>query len=110
MTTRNNMADDEIPQRRLFTIGEAANIIGSKPHILRYWEKEIQSLGKVQRRNNRRYYSREQLLIFRQINNMLISGMTLAGVNQRLLKTKKTSNAENNEWLRQELEKVLSLL
>ena len=73
----------EVPERRRFTIGQAATLARSKPHILRYWEKEIAPLAKVERRNGRRYYSREQVLMLQQIGRMLEGGATLAGVARR---------------------------
>jgi len=44
----------EIPNKRYFTIGEVSNITHIKTHILRYWEKEFNTLEPTKRRGNRR--------------------------------------------------------
>ena len=31
----------QIPAKRYFTIGEVSELCGVKPHVLRYWEREI---------------------------------------------------------------------
>lgn len=97
-----------VPERRLFAIGEAARLARSKPHILRYWEKEIPALAKISRRNGRRYYSREQVLLLQQIAAMLDGGSTLAGAGMRL--NGKTPPSFSPARLRRELEKVLEIL
>ena len=101
-----------VPPRRFFTIGQAAELACSKPHILRYWEKEVSPLSKVIRRNGRRYYSREQVLMLRKISRMLERGMTLSGVESRLREEKKAPVTGDGEtsWVRRELEDILSIL
>ena len=101
-----------VPDRRFFTIGQAAELARSKPHILRYWEKEVSPLSKVIRRNGRRYYTREQVLMLRKISRMLERGMTLSGVESRLREEKKAPIVAVGQtaWIRRELEKILSTL
>ncbi len=94
-----------VPERRLFTIGEAARLARSSPHILRYWEKEMPL--KIGRRNGRRYYSREQVLVLRRVSRMLAGGVTLRGAGRQLRETPRDAP---DEWLRRELEKVLTFL
>ena len=73
---------------KLITITELSkklNLIDestSKPqnHILRYWEKEFKQI-KPKKINNRRYYSLEQVELFKMIKFLLRNkGMTIAGV------------------------------
>lgn len=105
MTATRDREYPAVPDRRYFTIGEAARLAHSSPHILRYWEREIPL--KIDRRNGRRYYSRDQILTLRRISRMLDAGATLRGVGLQL--QKKTQNAPDL-WLRRELEKILSIL
>ena len=98
-----------VPERRRFTIGEAARLANRPPHILRYWEKEVLPLANVERRNGRRYYSREQVLMMQQVSRMLHSGVTLAGINNQIC-NKKSHNQLSAVWVRRELEKILSIL
>ena len=60
-----------IPAKRYFTIGEVAELCGVKPHVLRYWEQEFTQLTPMKRRGNRRYYQHHEVLMVRQIRNLL---------------------------------------
>ena len=74
-----------IPAKRYFTIGEVSELCGVKPHVLRYWETEFESLSPVKRRGNRRYYQRHDVLMIRQIRGLLYEeGYTISGARQRL--------------------------
>ena len=74
-----------IPNKRYFTIGEASELCGVKPHVLRYWEQEFGQLADIKRRGNRRYYQRHDLIIIRQIRALLHDqGFTIGGARLRL--------------------------
>ncbi|PIE25467.1 MAG: MerR family transcriptional regulator [Neptuniibacter caesariensis] len=73
-----------IPSKRYFTIGEVAKLCDVKAHVLRYWEKEFSQISPV-KRNNRRYYQRQDVIFIRQIKNLLHDqGYTLGGAKQYL--------------------------
>ena len=65
------------PQRKFFSeerlyyaIGEAAAIVGVKPYVLRFWEREFPSVKPQKSRANRRLYRRadvERLLAIRHL-------------------------------------------
>src|ERR1700749_4334510 len=74
-----------IPAKRYFTIGEVSELCDVKPHVLRYWETEFESLAPVKRRGNRRYYQRHDALMTRQIGGVLNEeGYPIPGARQRL--------------------------
>ena len=60
-----------IPDKRYFTISEASKLCGVPQSKLRYWEDRFNKLLKVQRRNNRRYFTRDDLMTVRQISVLL---------------------------------------
>lgn len=105
-----------IPAKRYFTIGEVSDLCGVKPHVLRYWEAEFPGLKPIKRRGNRRYYQRQDVLLIRQIRNLLYEqGYTIGGARQCLEggETSETGNADCNDIVsevRKELEGVLELL
>ncbi|WP_409525482.1 MerR family transcriptional regulator [Nitrincola sp. MINF-07-Sa-05] len=75
---------EPIPGKRYFTIGEASKLCDLKPHVLRYWEQEFDQIKPV-KRNNRRYYQRNDLLLIRQIRGLLYEqGFTITGARQWL--------------------------
>ncbi|QJD70536.1 MerR family transcriptional regulator [Marinobacterium sp. LSUCC0821] len=73
-----------IPNKRYFTIGEASKLCDLKPHVMRYWEQEFDQIEPV-KRNNRRYYQQQDLLLIRQIRGLLYDqGLTIQGARQWL--------------------------
>ena len=79
----------EIPGKRYFTIGEVSDLCAVKSHVLRYWEQEFTTLKPVKRRGNRRYYQRQDVLLIRQIRDLLyLQGYTIQGARQQLMDPK----------------------
>jgi DNA-binding transcriptional MerR regulator len=104
-----------IPAKRYFTIGEVSELCDVKPHVLRYWETEFESLSPVKRRGNRRYYQRHDVLMIRQIRGLLYEeGYTISGARHRLEgevgKSEASISAQVIKQVRMELEEVLVLL
>ncbi|MDR3492689.1 MAG: MerR family transcriptional regulator [Gammaproteobacteria bacterium] len=74
-----------IPDKRYFTISEAAKLCSVKPHVLRYWEQEFLQLKPSKRRGNRRYYQYKDVLMIRQIRTLLYeNGFTIEGAKAQL--------------------------
>lgn len=116
-----------IPAKRYFTIGEVSELCQVKPHVLRYWEQEFPNLKPVKRRGNRRYYQRHDVMMIRQIRNLLYEqGFTIGGARQRIeIESTQVGGqvvsirgrvdpADSNEFdlaaMRAELESLLQLL
>lgn len=75
----------QIPEKIYFKIGEAAEIVGVKPHVLRYWEAEFKSLKPVKSRSNQRLYRREDIEQALLIKSLLYQqGFTVSGARLRL--------------------------
>ena len=74
-----------IPTKRYFTISEASDLCEVEAHVLRYWEQEFSQLKPLKRRGNRRYYQRHDVILIRQIKDLLYSnGYTIKGAKQKL--------------------------
>jgi DNA-binding transcriptional MerR regulator len=104
-----------IPGKRYFTIGEVSELCAVKPHVLRYWEQEVDQLNPVKRRGNRRYYQRQDVLMIRQIRALLYDqGFTIGGARLRLSSDEaKDESSQYKQLIRQmivELEDVLVVL
>jgi len=104
-----------IPGKRYFTIGEVSELCAVKPHVLRYWEQEFPQLKPVKRRGNRRYYQRHDVLMIRQIRNLLYEqGFTIGGARQKLSGEDAKDDVNQSQQiirqLRVELEEVLQIL
>ncbi len=76
---------EPIPDKLYFTIGEVGKLCEVPAHVLRYWERKVPGLSKVARRNNRRYYRREDVVKARRIRTLIYDrGMTIQGAVQAL--------------------------
>jgi DNA-binding transcriptional MerR regulator len=111
----NNKELEVIPNKRYFTIGEVGTLCDVKPHVLRYWEQEFPDLKPVKRRGNRRYYQRKDVMLIREIRDLLYGqGFTIGGAKQKLSgEDTKIDNTRSQQVIRQirtELEEVLKLL
>ncbi len=104
----------EIPNKRYFTIGEVSKITHIKTHILRYWEKEFETLEPTKRRGNRRYYTQDDILTILKINNLISSqGFTIDGAKQNLASSATKSNSEENlafSLLKKDIQKIIDVL
>lgn len=75
----------EIPDRTFFKIGEVSQLVGVKPHIIRYWESEFRNLRLTKTKSGQRLFRRrdiEILLAIRALTHDL--KFTVAGARERL--------------------------
>lgn len=64
----------------LRTIGEVAQGLGIKPHVLRYWEEQFPMLRPLTRAGGRRYYRAEDVALVGRIDRLLHQeGYTIRG-------------------------------
>lgn len=74
-----------IPDKLFFKIGEVAEILDLKTHVLRYWETEFDCLKPVKSRTNQRLYRRQDVETALLIKDLLYQqGFTIAGARHRL--------------------------
>ncbi len=102
-----------VPNKRYFTIGEVSQLCQVKDHVLRYWESKVPKL-RPQRRQGRRYYRREDVLLVRQIHGLMKhEGYTLEGAWQKLEAQPPAQESPQMQAIQQavvELEEVLHML
>ncbi len=66
-------------------ISEAADELGLKPHVLRYWETEFTQIQPIRTRSGQRLYTSEHIALLRHIQDLLhIQGMTIDGAKRIL--------------------------
>ena len=67
------------------TIGEMADALGVKTHILRYWEEQFPMLQPLKRAGKRRHYRPEDVALLHNINRLLHEeGYTIKGARKFL--------------------------
>ncbi len=62
---------EHIPSKMAFKIGEAADLVGVKQYVLRYWETEFEQLRPKKSKNNQRVYSRRDVETALMIKKLL---------------------------------------
>ena len=76
-----------LPDKMNFKIGEAARLLGIKPHILRYWEEEFALLKPRKFTNNQRLYFKKDMEILILIKSLLYNhNLSVKGVRKHLSK------------------------
>lgn len=74
-----------LPDKLFFRIGEVAEIVGVKPHVLRYWESELGCLRPMKTRGAHRQYRRRDVELAMLIKQLLQhEGYTIPGARRRL--------------------------
>lgn len=79
------MNDSPPPDRLFFKIGDVAQIVGVKPHVLRYWETEFPALRPMKTRGAHRVYRRKDVELAMLVKQLVQEeGLTIAGAKRRL--------------------------
>lgn len=72
--------DDGKAPDALRTIGEVANALKIRQHVLRYWEEQFPTLKPIKRSGGRRYYRPEDIQLVATIDRLVHQqGYTLRG-------------------------------
>jgi len=75
----------QIPDRRYFRIGEVANLLGVRPHVLRYWETEFKEIRPQKSQRNQRLYRKRDVEVLVAIRKLLYEErFTIAGARDRV--------------------------
>lgn len=71
-------------QKLYYRIGEVSQIVGVKPHVIRYWEQEFNLRPKRGAGSQRRYTKKdmERLLMIKRL--LYEEGFTIAGAKRKL--------------------------
>ncbi|MBI2178455.1 MAG: MerR family transcriptional regulator [Candidatus Tectomicrobia bacterium] len=77
--------ESQIPDKLFFKIGEVAELTGTKPHVLRYWESEFKMLRPAKGESGQRIYRRKDVELIFAIKRLLYEeNFTIAGAKKQL--------------------------
>lgn len=77
--------DDGKDAGAMRTIGEVADALGIRQHVLRYWEQQFPMLKPLKRSGGRRYYRPADVRLVETINRLVNrEGYTLRGARKAL--------------------------
>ena len=79
------MSSSDLPDKLFFKIGEVAQLVGVRPHVLRYWESEFAALKPLKTRGAHRVYRRRDVELAVLLRRLLHEeGLTVSGAKKRL--------------------------
>lgn len=79
-----------MPDKLYFKIGEAAEAVGVKPYVLRYWESEFRAIKPVKNTAQHRLYRRSDIETLCQIKQLLYTErLTIEGARKQLKEMQK---------------------
>jgi len=70
-TNKNSVTRIEIPERLYFRIGDVAELLGVRPHVLRYWESEFPIIAPQKSATGQRVYRRSDVETLVMIKHLL---------------------------------------
>lgn len=80
-----NARAPQLPDKLFFKIGDVAEIVGVKAHVLRYWESEFAALRPMKTRGAHRVYKRRDVELAVLIRRLVHDeGFTIPGAKKRL--------------------------
>lgn len=99
-----------IPDKLYFKIGEVADIVGVKPHVLRYWESEFSRFRPAKSTKNQRLYRRQDIELVLKVKDLLYNqGFTIAGAKKKL-REEPSSDVADQDKTRCQSEREKALL
>jgi DNA-binding transcriptional MerR regulator len=113
-----------LPTGRLYySISEVSDLVGVKPHVLRYWESQFKMLRPKKGRGGARMYRKRDIEVLFEIKQLLYDQrFTIAGARRRILDGSKDEKdqielpfskldrEETLRALRKDMEGLLNLL
>ncbi len=97
---QSNIDLSNIPDRLYYKIGEVSQIVGVKPHVLRYWETEFPMIKPYKKDSKQRLYRKRDLRLLLMIKKLLYEEMyTIAGAKQVLKKLKEQETGTKERQL-----------
>ena len=123
---KKNKIISKIPDKLFFKIGEVSELAGTKPHVLRYWEKEFPVLKPTKSDSGQRVYRKKDVELIMEIRRLLYEeNFTISGAKKQFkrkyTRSNKTPEKKNTKpiqnssdldmaLLKNELEVILKLL
>jgi len=81
-----------------YTIGEVSNLLGVKPHVLRYWETEFPVLRPRKSEGRIRKFNEEHIRLLRKIYDLLYNQrFTIEGARQKMKQDRESIKSLHKE-------------
>jgi len=99
-------AENDLPDKLYFRIGEVAQLVGVDSHVLRYWESEFK-MKPHRSSSGQRLYRKQDLARFYRIKGLLHGeGYTIAGARRVLNEASGNDAPADSEQIREALKGI----
>lgn len=79
------MSEKPIARKEYYSISEVCDLVGLRPHVLRYWESQFPVLNPSKNRSGNRVYLRREIKLVMLVKQLLYTEKyTIEGARQRL--------------------------
>jgi len=110
-----------VAQKEYYSISEVCDLVGLRPHVLRYWETQFPLLNPSKNRSGNRVYQRKEIKLILFVKTLLYEEKyTVEGAKQKLeqlrkggelqLETKKALDKQMVALLRSEMQTLTEIL
>ena len=101
-----------LPTGRLYySISEVSDLVGVKPHVLRYWETQFKMLRPKKGRGGARMYRKRDVEILFEVKQLLYENrFTIAGARRKLLDERQNKEQMELTFTRTDREEMLRAL
>lgn len=110
-----------IAQKEYYSISEVCDLVGLRPHVLRYWETQFPLLNPSKNRSGNRVYQRKEIKLILFVKTLLYEEkFTVEGAKQKLeqlrkggelqIETKKALDRQMVALLRSEMHTLTEIL
>src|SRR5690606_7313224 len=115
------LRENPIAQKEYYSISEVCELVGLKPHVLRYWETQFQVLNPSKNRSGNRVYQRKEIRLITLVKHLLYEEKyTVEGAKAKLDQLRRTGELTDTagavldramiEQLRADLSELTTLL
>jgi DNA-binding transcriptional MerR regulator len=115
------MSEEPLVPKEYYSIGEVCELVGLKPHVLRYWESQFPALNPSKNRSGNRVFLRREIKLITLVKHLLYEEKyTIEGARQKLDQLRRggelpaaatlSVDRELLEQLRADLRELLELL
>src|SRR5690606_34404914 len=80
-----SVRDRPVAAKEYYSISEVCDLVGLRPHVLRYWETQFPVLNPSKNRSGNRVYQRKEIRIILYVKHLLYDEKyTVEGAKQKL--------------------------
>lgn len=85
-----------VAPKEYYSISEVCDLVGLKPHVLRYWETQFPPLNPSKNRSGNRVYQRKEIKLILFVKQLLYEEKyTVEGAKQKLDELRKEKGLQN---------------